>query len=61
MEMYIGSDGVLSTIVMDAAIEGVGFAFKSQPQALGQSMGHSAIWCASRWSPRGSTRLRSAG
>ncbi len=35
MEMYIGSDGVLSTIVMDAAIEGVGFAFKSQPQALG--------------------------
>lgn len=34
MEMYIGSDGVLSTVVMDAAIEGVGFAFKSQPQAL---------------------------
>lgn len=34
MEMYVGSDGVLSTIVADAAIEGVGFAFKSQPQAL---------------------------
>ena len=35
MEMYVGSDGVLSTVVADAAIEGVGFAFKSQPQALG--------------------------
>jgi tripartite ATP-independent transporter DctP family solute receptor len=34
MEMYIGSDGVLSTVVNDAAIEGVGFAFKSQQQAL---------------------------
>ena len=34
MEMYVGSDGVLSTVVADAAIEGVGFAFKSQPQAL---------------------------
>jgi tripartite ATP-independent transporter DctP family solute receptor len=34
MEMYVGSDGVLSTVVTDAAIEGVGFAFKSQPQAL---------------------------
>ena len=35
MEMYVGSDGVLSTVVADAGIEGVGFAFKSQPQALG--------------------------
>lgn len=34
MEMYIGSDGVLSTVVPDASIEGVGFAFKSQEQAL---------------------------
>jgi tripartite ATP-independent transporter DctP family solute receptor len=34
MEMYVGSDGVLSTVVPDAAIEGVGFAFRSQPQAL---------------------------
>jgi tripartite ATP-independent transporter DctP family solute receptor len=34
MEMYVGSDGVMSTVVPDAAIEGVGFTFKSQPEAL---------------------------
>ena len=34
LEMYVGSDGVLSTVVFDAAIEDVGFAFTSQKKAL---------------------------
>ena len=34
MQMYVGSSGVLSTLVADAAIEDVGFAFRSQQHAL---------------------------
>jgi len=55
MEMYIGSDGVLSTIVMDAAIEGVGFAFKSQPQALGAIDGPLGDLVRKQMVARGST------
>jgi tripartite ATP-independent transporter DctP family solute receptor len=34
MQMYIGSSGVMSTLVADAAIEDLGFVFHSQAQAL---------------------------
>jgi tripartite ATP-independent transporter DctP family solute receptor len=34
IQMYVGSSGVMSTIVPDAAIEDVGFAFHTQPAAL---------------------------